>query len=90
MNSKPPLRSVISRTTILILGAFLIGLTANDVLGHGEGGFKLYVYISAVIGVLSFIGLDALARRREFKRTSQKLEAAVERMEQRVERHVSE
>lgn len=77
---------LVSRTSILIIGAFLLGTTGNEVVSHGASGLKYVAFLFAVFGMIAYIGLTAIHRRR--CRQAQQLaeEAAAAKMDNRVQR----
>ena len=94
-DSAKPARSatkpLLSRSTILILSGFLIGIVSQQFV---DADLKIYVLSAGVFGLVAFIGLEAVASRlnaRATQKASKKAEAAlVERVNRHVSRHASE
>lgn len=81
-----PVRPLISRTSVLILGGFLVGITYAQTI---DAGIRSYVLLAGSCGIVAFMGLSCVAsyrRKRSAQRASDQL---VLRMEQRVEQHLS-
>lgn len=83
-------RRLISRTSILILGGFLCGISWNASM-HGElTGIDACVFLMALFAMLAFLGLDMTAwarRQRAVKRAEMR---TAQMLEQRMSRHLSE
>jgi hypothetical protein len=78
--------AILTHSTILILGGFLIGMGAVDM---AAAGIRNYVYLAGSFGVVAYIGLAHVARRRGQQAIVREEERAAARMECRVSRHVS-
>jgi hypothetical protein len=78
--------SILTHSTILILGGFLIGMGAVDM---AAAGIRNYVYLAGSFGVVAYIGLAHVARRRAQQALDREDERAAARMECRVSRHVA-
>ena len=78
-------RPLVSRTTILILSAFLIGLFAGRTT---DPDLRMLLYLTGAAGLVSYVGLGHLARRRRERSQQRALKKAAERLETRVSRHV--
>ncbi|MCA9053326.1 MAG: hypothetical protein KDA75_05790 [Planctomycetaceae bacterium] len=72
---------IISVTTILILSAFLIGLTVGNFIGTD---LEPYVLACGLSGMLAFIGLELAA----FQRKMNALEVNKRIVEDRLDRHI--
>lgn len=83
--SKAP-AALLTHSTILILGGFLIGMGAVDM---AAAGIRNYVYLAGCFGVVAYIGLAHVARRRAQQALDREDERAAARMECRVSRHVT-
>jgi hypothetical protein len=55
-------RPVVSRSTVLILAGFLIGFSLSGAIE--DGLLRTQIFICGIVGMISFIGLDFVARRR--------------------------
>jgi hypothetical protein len=82
-----PRRSLVSRSSILILSGFLVGLGLSRGLPEGEQSSAL---IAAGFGLLSFFLLDGLSRRRALQASQRQIQLAIRRLEKRIGKHVGE
>lgn len=78
--------ALLTHSTILILGGFLIGMGAVDM---AAAGIRNYVYLAGSFGIVAYIGLAHVARRRAQQALDREDERAAARMECRVSRHVT-
>jgi len=84
---QPPL---ISRSSILILGGVLIGLGCSEGFNGGFGSTGFLAILAALVGLFAFIGLDFVGRQRRARAERLAQEQALEKLEQRVNRHLTE
>ncbi|HUG90072.1 MAG TPA: hypothetical protein VML55_04510 [Planctomycetaceae bacterium] len=77
--------SIFTHNTILILGGFLIGMAAVDM---AAAEFRNYLYLAGSFGVVAWIGLAEVARRRRQQAASRAEELGASRMRGRVDRPV--
>ena len=77
--------SILSHCTILILGGFLIGMGAVDM---AAAEIRNQVYLAGSFGVIAYVGLACVARRRRQQAAGQAGELAASRMQTRFSRHV--
>lgn len=76
---------LLSRSTILILSGILIGW------GMGYSATpdaQRYGFMTGIIGLIAFVGLDSHARRQEQKATQRAIERAASVLEDRLGRHI--
>ena len=81
---EPPL---ISRSSILILGGILIGVTWSEAFGNGLHSIRFMTFMAALVALLAYIAFDLLGRQRRARAAHQE---AIQRLEQRVDRHLVE
>ena len=74
-------RSLISRTTILLLTGCLFTFTVRDIATNNVEGFKFCAYVLAIVAVIAYIGLDKAAKRRTELAKQRAEEVAVRRLE---------
>ena len=86
----PQQAPLISRSSILILGGVLIGLSCSEGLNHGFGSISFLAFLAALVGLFAFIGLDLAGRRRRARAERLAHQQAVEKIEQRVNRHLAD
>jgi len=81
----PASKPLVSRSTILILSSFLVGVAVHHVL---PPELEHYVLATGLVGLLSYLALDvAAARRRERRDELDRLKAA-NKFEGRLNRHL--
>jgi hypothetical protein len=83
----PRQKPLISRSSILILGGVLIGLSCSEGFNHGFGSTTFFGFVAALVGLFAFIALDFVGRQR---RARAEYQQAITKLEQRVSRHLSE
>lgn len=81
---------LISRSSILILGGVLIGFTCSEGFGSGLSSAKFLTCVAAMFGLVAFIALDLVGYQRRMRSERLLHQKAIEKMEQRVERHLME
>ncbi len=82
MQTKP----LLSHSTILILSAFLIGVTAGKA---SSLQIELMIYLTGSVGLIAYFLLGQLARRRKQKTERLATRQAVTELESRVDRHIT-
>jgi hypothetical protein len=91
VNGRPvathPTASLLSRATILILSAMLIGIGLSQPTGSALYGQSLGV---GMLGVLSYIGLVVSARQRHREAVRKAFERATWNLNQRLDKFVSD
>lgn len=83
-------KPLVSRSSILILGGILFGATWSEAFGGGPTSLKFYAYLAALAAFLAFISLDLVGQRRRVRAEQQAHREALERLEERVNRHLTE
>jgi C4-dicarboxylate-specific signal transduction histidine kinase len=84
-NSEKSTRELVSRSTILILSGFLVGLGTS----HGlDPAAQARVFCAAGTGFLAYVGLDLVARRRRQTADREAHSKATRQLERRIGRHV--
>ena len=78
---------LISRSSILILGGILIGVASSEALTNGPGSIRFLIFVAALAVLFAFVMLCSLGQQRRKRVAHQE---AVERLEQRVNRHLVE
>ena len=91
VNGRPvaiqPTVSLLTRTTILILSAILIGVGLGQPLGSQLHGQSLGC---GMLGIVSFIGLAVSARQRHLKAIRQAFELATWNLNQRLDKFIAD
>ncbi len=83
-------KPLVSRSSILILGGILFGVTWSEAFGGGPTSLKFYTYLAALAAFLAFIALDLVGQRRRARAEERAHREALERLEQRVNRHLTD
>lgn len=81
----PKPRFLVSRSTILILSGVLIGL------GFGNGFTPSFQYLgpgAGWVGLISYVGLEMLARHRRERAAQRKMERTATTLASRIYRHI--
>jgi hypothetical protein len=81
----PRQKLLISRSSILILGGVLMGLSCSEAFNRGLGSTSCLALLAALVGLFAFIAFDFIGRQR---RAQVEHQQAVEKLEQRVSRHL--
>lgn len=76
---------LLSHSTILILSAFLIGVAAGKA---PNPQVEIYLYLTGIFGVVAYLGLGHIARRRKERTEQRRQKKAAQQLEIRVSRHV--
>lgn len=79
--------SLISRSSILILGGVLLGLGCSEGLNGGFASTGFLAILAALVGLFAFVGLDFVGRQRRARAERLAHEQALEK---RVDRHLTE
>ena len=82
--------SLISRSSILILGGVLIGVGCSEGFNGGFASTGFLAILAALVGLFAFVGLDYVGRQRRARAERLAHEQALEKFEQRVDRHLTE
>ena len=85
-----PQAPLITRSSILILAGLLIGVTWTTAFHDGLSSARFYAFSAALAGVLAFLVLDLVAEQRRVRASRMAHQRAIERLEQRVDRHLLE
>ena len=85
-----PQTPLITRSSILILAGLLIGVTWTTAFHDGFGSGRFFAFSAALAGVLAFLVLDLVAEQRRVRTSRMAHQRAIERLEQRVDRHLME
>jgi hypothetical protein len=89
-NEANPPKPLISRSSILILGGILVGVTWSEAFGGTPSGPKFYAFLAALVAFIAFLALDLVGQQRRLRAERQAHQAAMARLEQRVTRHLTE
>ena len=89
-NDAPQQKPLISRSSILILGGILVGVTWSEAFGAGPGSPKFYTFLAALVAFLAFIALDLVGQQRRARVERQAHQESLAKLEQRVNRHLTE
>jgi uncharacterized membrane protein YdjX (TVP38/TMEM64 family) len=92
MTSEPskderPQSPLISRSSILILGGILFGVTWSEAFANGLDSPRFVAFMAALVALLAFVVLNLLGQQRRERVAHQE---AIQRLEQRVNRHLVE
>ena len=87
VNAKTPTEpKLISRTSMLILGGFLIGITYAHAL---QDGLRSYVFLAGAFGLVAYIGLNYIAHMRAKRVAQRRMTERVAKLEQRFDQHLA-
>lgn len=78
-------RKLISRTSMLILGGFLIGITYAHALNEG---LKSYVFLAGAFGLVAYIGLNYIAHLHKKRSTQRAVSRRLAKLERRFDQHL--
>lgn len=77
-SQRPATGPLISRTTVLIMGALLIGLTVGNVV---RADLQMQAFAAGAVGIIAFLGftwIGSLKHRRHRRKIVSELEARVD------------
>lgn len=78
-------KALISRSSVLITGGLLIGLTMSNAV---HVGIRSQVFLAGAFGVVAYIGLNCVASIRRKKAIQRKHEEKISQLEARVDQHI--
>jgi hypothetical protein len=78
-------KPLISRSSVLIIGGLLIGLTMSNAV---HAGIRSQVFLAGAFGVVAYIGLNCVANVRRKKAIERKHEEKLSQLEARVDQHI--
>ena len=80
---EPPL---VSGTSLVIIGAFLFGMLCSRFV---EAGMEALMPLSAAVGFIAYVGLEALLRRRRSQRIGLRRRRVIRKLEKAFDRHLA-
>lgn len=78
-------KPLISRSSVLIIGGLLIGLTMSNAV---HAGIRSHVFLAGVGGVVAYIGLNCVAAIRRKRAIQKKHNEEISQLEARVDQHI--
>lgn len=78
-------KALISRSSVLIVGGLLIGLTMSNAV---YAGFRSQVFLAGAFGLVAYIGLTCVANIRRKKAIRRMQEEKISQLEARVDHHI--
>jgi len=78
-------KALISRSSVLIFGGLLIGLTMSNAV---YAGVRSQVFLAGAFGVVAYIGLNYVASIRRKRAIQRKHEEEISQLEARVDHHI--
>ena len=85
-NKETDRKPLLSHSTVLILSGFLIGMVCRRI---ADPRIEVLVFAVGVLGVVAYIGLDQVARRRQERAHRTAAERANQDLERRIDRHIA-
>lgn len=86
LTQPPSSRALVSRTSILILSGLLLGMVARHAV---PAATEPYAYLTAMVGLIAWLGLSYSAHRRETKSRQVQTERRSREQVVRIYRHLS-